>query len=149
MAEIDILLAEDNHGDIRLIERTFEDRSLPGRLHTVETGAAALDWLYQRGEFSGSPRPDILLLDLNLPATSGHDVLAEIKSDPELKRLPVIILTGSQSETELGEAYDAGANACLSKPVDPDEFGEVFECITEFWVSTVALPPNSNTADGR
>lgn len=147
MAEIDILLLEDNHGDIHLIKRTFEDRSLPGELHTVKTGEAALDWLYQRDEFAGAPRPDLLLLDLNLPDTSGQDVLAEIKSHPDLQRLPVVILTGTQSETDLGEAYDAGANACLVKPIDPDEFGDLVERVTEFWASTVSLPPGPHHAD--
>lgn len=142
MDAVDILLIEDNHGDTHLVEQVFEDRSLPGELHTVDTGKAALDWLHQRGDFTDAPLPDLILLDLNLPAISGHDLLEEIKSDAELRLIPVIILTGSKSDTDLVEAYEKSANACLTKPVDPDEFGDLFERVTEFWVSTAALPPD-------
>jgi len=148
MIEADILLVEDNRGDTRLVKRTFENRSLPGEVHTVDTGEAARDLLYQRGDFQDAPRPDLVILDLNLPATSGLNLLEEIKSTPELKRIPVIILTGSQSETDLGAAYDAHANACLSKPVGPEKFGEMFEAVTEFWLSTAAPPPSVDRADG-
>lgn len=147
VGDVDILLVEDNHGDIHLIEETFEDRSLPGKLHPVQTGEAALDWLHQRGEFTEAPRPDLVLLDLNLPATNGHDILEKIKSDPDLKRIPVIVLTGSRSETDIVETYERYANACLIKPVDPDEFGDLFECVSDFWVSKVVLPSPTNPAD--
>lgn len=142
METIDILLVEDNQGDVTLIERAFEERNLPGTLHTVKTGDEALDWLHRRGEFTDATRPDLVLLDLNLPATSGHAVLEEIKSDPQLKRIPVTVLTSSQSEDDLTEAYEEYANACLIKPVDPDEFADRIETFAEFWVSTVALPPS-------
>jgi len=140
MAEADILLVEDNPGDVALVKRAFEDRSLPGTLHTVQTGDEALDWLYRRDEFSTAPRPDMLLLDLNLPATSGHDVLATVKSDPDLQHVPVVVLTSSQSEEDLLTAYDDAANACLVKPVDPEAFADRIAALAEFWADAVALP---------
>ncbi|MDS0475409.1 response regulator [Natrinema sp. 1APR25-10V2] len=141
----DVLLVEDNHGDVHLIETTFEERALPGELHTVQTGDAALDWLYRRGEFADAPVPDLVLLDLNLPAVSGQALLEEVKSDPRLKRTPVVVLTGSDSESDLIAAYEAGANAYLLKPVDPDAFADRLQSITEFWLSTAVLPPAAPT----
>ena len=137
---VDILLVEDNHGDIALVERAFEDRGLPGALHAVQTGDEALDWLHQRNSFEAAPRPDVVLLDLNLPATRGHAVLREIKSEPTLKRIPVVVLTSSQSEADLNEAYEEFANAYLTKPVDPDEFADRLQTFAEFWASTAVLP---------
>lgn len=144
MDDVDILLVEDNDGDIRLIERAFETRDLPGTLHTVQTGDAALDWLFQRGEFTAHPLPDLVLLDLNLPAISGQDILDEVSSDPRLRRLPIIVLTSSQSADDLTGAYEKGANACLRKPVDPEAFADLLQTVTEFWFSTAALPPRSD-----
>ena len=146
---VDILLVEDNHGDIALVERAFEDRALPGALHAVQTGGEALDWLHQRGEFEDAPRPDLVLLDLNLPATSGHAVLEEVKSESRLRRIPVVVLTSSKSEDDLNEAYDGFANAYLIKPVDPDEFADRIQAFAEFWASTVALPSSPDDADIR
>ncbi|WP_265107897.1 response regulator [Halosolutus halophilus] len=143
MDNIDILLVEDNHGDIHLIEQVFEDRDLLGELHSVQTGEEALDWLYRRDEFAETPRPELVLLDLNLPAASGQTVLEEIKSDPRLKRIPVVVLTGSESEDDLIRAYEAYANAYLLKPVDPDEFADRIQAVVEFWLFTATLPPVS------
>ena len=141
---MDILLVEDNDGDVRLIERAFETRELPGTLHVVQTGNMALDRLFQRGEFMEAPWIDLVLLDLNLPAINGQEVLEEIKSEPSLKRMPVIVLTSSQSTGDLVKAYEAGANACMLKPVDPGEFTDLLQTFTEFWADTVALPPTAN-----
>lgn len=113
-------------------------------LHATQTGDEALDWLFQRNDFADAPRPDLVLLDLNLPATSGQDILEEIKSDPRLKRIPVIVLTSSQSDDDLIEAYEKCANACLRKPVDPEEFADSIQRFTEFWVSTAVLSPIPN-----
>lgn len=143
MDGVDILLVEDNDGDVRLIERAFETRELPGTLHVVQTGDMALDRLFQRGEFVEAPWIDLVLLDLNLPAINGQEILEEIKSEPSLKRLPVIILTSSQSTDDLVKAYEAGANACLLKPVDPGEFTDLLQTFTEFWMDTAALPPTA------
>lgn len=137
---VDVLLVEDNGGDVTLVERAFAERDLPGTLHTARTGSDALDWLNQRGEYADAPMPSIVLLDLNLPATSGHDVLREIKSTPKLRRIPVVVLTSSQAAADLEEAYEQHANACLIKPVDPDAFADRLETFTDFWVSTAVLP---------
>jgi CheY-like chemotaxis protein len=146
--EPDVLLVEDNHGEVHLIEQAFEERGLPGRLHSVQTGDDVLDWLYQRDGFEDAPRPDLILLDLNLPATSGLTVIEEIKSTRGLQRIPVIVLTSSQSEDDIVEAYRESANACLIKPVDPDEFADRIQAFAEFWVSTAALPPEPDPVDG-
>ena len=144
MDDVDILLVEDNDGDIRLIERAFETRDLPGTVHVVQTGDKALDWLYQRSEFAERPRPDLVLLDLNLPATTGQDILDEVRSEPRLKRIPIIVLTSSQSDDDLIKAYEKCANACLRKPVDPEEFADLIQTFTDFWITTAALPPSSD-----
>ena len=143
----DILLVEDNPGDSHLFEQVFENKDLPGTIHVVRTGDEALDWLYRRNEYAEAPRPDLVLLDLNLPATSGHEVLRDVKSDDELKRLPVVVLTGSKSDEDLKRAYDAHANACLVKPVDPGEFEDIVECVATFWGSTVAYPRSATGDD--
>lgn len=147
MSDIDILLVEDNPEDIHLIEQTFEDRNLQGSLYVVKSGTEAFDWLHQRDEFADAPRPDLVLMDLNLPAISGQTVLEKIKSDDQLKWMPVIVLTGSKSETELINAYETYANACLIKPVDPEEFADLIQTVTEFWDSTVALTSISDSVD--
>ena len=144
MDDINILLVEDNEGDIRLIKRAFETRDLPGTVHTVQRGDQALDWLYRRGEFAKHPRPDLVLLDLNLPATSGQEILDEVKSEPRLRRIPIIVLTSSQSDADLTKAYDRGANSYLLKPVDPEEFADLIQTFTKFWISAAALPPRSD-----
>lgn len=147
MADVNILVVEDNPGDVALIEQAFADRELPGTLHTVQTGDEALDWLHQRDAFTDVPFPDLVLLDLNLPATSGHAVLDEIRSDSRLQRLPVIVLTGSRSEDDLITVYEACANACLVKPVDPEAFADCIQSVVDFWVGTAALPPAPDAAD--
>lgn len=140
MADVDILLVEDNDGDVRLVERAFDTRELPGTLHVVQTGDKALDWLYQRGEFAEQPLPNLVLLDLNLPATSGDEILAELQSESWLRRIPVIVLTSSQSDEDLTKAYEMGANACLRKQVDPEEFADLIQAFAEFWISSAAIP---------
>lgn len=140
-----VLLVEDNHGDVTLVERAFEERDLPGTLHVAKTGDEALDWLFRRGEHADPPRPDLVLLDLNLPATSGHEVLEEIKADPATRWLPVIVMTSSLSPGDLRDAYGQFANACLIKPADPDEFADRLQALTGFWLDAVELP---SAADG-
>lgn len=149
VGDIDILLVEDNPADVTMVEQVIEERALPGILHVVQTGDEALDWLHQLDEFTGVPRPDLVLLDLNLPAISGRDVLDEIRSAPSLQSLPVVVLTGSKAEEDLAAAYEAGANACVVKPVDPEEFSDRIQSVVAFWVSTAARPPAPDPDNGR
>lgn len=146
-AEDDILLVEDNDGDANLVERAFDRRSLPGDLHVVQTGEAAIDWLFRRNDFADAPRPDLVILDLNLPGTNGHAVLEEVRSDPALAEIPMVVLTGSRSEADVATAYENGANAYLVKPVDPEDFGDLVELSVGFWTSAEKPPVDSDAGD--
>jgi CheY-like chemotaxis protein len=139
--QVDILLVEDNPGDVRLTKEAFKSGGICNELHVTTDGVAALDFLKQRGEYADAPRPAIVLLDLNLPRKNGTEVLREIRSDPDLEYLPVIILTSSSAEEDIVDSYEQRANAFLTKPVDPDEFADRIQLAVEFWVSTAVLPP--------
>ena len=134
---IKILLVEDNPGDVRLTQEVFKQSNVKSTLYVTKDGAEALDFL----RHDGTIRPDIILLDLNLPKKNGNEVLAEIKQDPELKCSPVVILTTSKSELDILRAYDLYANCFITKPVDLDEFIRVVKGIENFWMSIVRLPP--------
>ena len=138
---IDILLVEDNPGDIRLTEEAFKEGQINNTLHVVRDGAAALDFLYQREEYTAVPRPNLILLDLNLPRVSGMEVLEEIRGDPGLQRIPVIILTGSAAEEDILRGYELQTNAYITKPVDPDKFLKLVRSFEEFWFTLVHHPP--------
>lgn len=138
--EVDILLVEDNLGDVRLTREAFKQGKIANTLHVVEDGVEAIDFLFQRNEHADAPRPDIVLLDLNLPRKSGHEVLEELRADPTRGRIPVIVLTSSEGETDVVRSYDLCANAYLTKPVDPAEFFDVVRTIEEFWFTLVHLP---------
>ncbi len=138
---IDILLVEDNPGDARLTREAFRDSKLLNTLHHVEDGVEALAFLRREGPFKAMPRPDLVLLDLNLPRMDGREVLAAIKSDEALKRIPVIILTTSDDDRDVLRAYDRHANCYITKPVRLERFLEVVRSIEEFWLSVVRLPP--------
>lgn len=139
---IDVLLVEDNPGDARLAVEAFKDGGsrLKSTLHHVKDGVEALDFLHRRGEHASAVRPDIVLLDLNLPRKDGREVLAEIKEDDDLKLIPVLILTTSQAERDILETYSLHANGYVSKPLDLDEFAGVVESIKDFWFTTAKLP---------
>ncbi|AGB36411.1 response regulator [Natronococcus occultus] len=137
---VEILLVEDNPGDVRLLEEALAVTDIPHRLHTVTNGNEAIEFVYQRGEYDDTPQPDLVLLDLNLPHTDGHEVLTELKSNPEHSRIPIIVLSSSNDEEDVQRAYAAGANAYLTKPVDPDELVERVELIESFWFSLAQLP---------
>ena len=138
--EIDILLVEDNPGDIRLTQEAFKDAQIRNTLHIVEDGVEALDFLFQRNEYADVPRPALVLLDLNLPRKSGHEVLGELHAEPTLRRIPIIVLTSSKEEQDVVKSYDLCTNAYLTKPVDPLEFLEIVHTIEDFWFSIVHLP---------
>ena len=137
---IDILLVEDNQADVRLTEEALNDAKLLNSLNVVEDGEAALDYLYQRGKYSTAERPDLVLLDLNLPKKDGREVLAIIKSDDKLKSIPVVILTTSSSEADILRSYKLQANCYVTKPVDFARFTEIIRTISDFWLTAVSLP---------
>ena len=137
---VDILVVEDNPGDARLTEEAFEKGRIRNTVHTVSDGVAALDFLYQRGDYPDAPRPAIIFLDLNLPRKNGDEVLEEVKDDPDLRDIPIIILTSSEAADDIAATYDQYANAYLTKPVDPFEFIEMIKQCEEFWFSIVRLP---------
>ncbi|MBJ7600946.1 MAG: response regulator [Candidatus Nephthysia bennettiae] len=137
---IDILLVEDSPGDVRLTREALKEAKVANRLHVAPDGVTALDFLRRNGEHPEAPRPDLILLDLNLPRMSGREVLEAIKSDDELKRIPVVILTTSHDESDVLRAYDLHANCYISKPVDLDQFMTVVRTIEDFWLTVVRLP---------
>lgn len=138
----DILLVEDNPGDVRLTREAFREAHINNDLHVVRDGEAALDFLHQRGDHADAPRPSLVLLDLNLPRVSGMDVLEEAKSDPVLRRIPVVVLTSSEAEEDIVESYENHSNAYLTKPIDPDEFVTLVRSFEDFWLTLVELPPD-------
>lgn len=139
---IEILLVEDNPGDVRLTEMAFAEGRINNNLHVVRDGEAALDFLFRRGAYAGSPRPDIVLLDLNLPKVEGHEVLERIRNGDGLKQLPVIILTSSESDEDVLRSYELNSNAYITKPVEASDFMDVVHTFEEFWFTVVRLPPN-------
>jgi CheY-like chemotaxis protein len=136
----EILLVEDNPGDVRLLEEAMREAEFTHRLHIVSNGRAALDFIQQRDEYTDAPRPDLVLLDLNLPQLSGEEVLEAVKTDEEHRSIPVIMLTSSSTSENIQQAYRLGANAYLTKPVDPTEFVEITRSIEQFWLVTATLP---------
>ncbi|MCU4743940.1 response regulator [Halobacteria archaeon AArc-m2/3/4] len=136
----EILLVEDNPGDVRLTQEAFAEGRIENTLHVVTDGLEALDFIYQRGEYTDAPRPDIVLLDLNLPRLNGDEVLEEVKDDEDQRHIPIIVLTSSKAEEDVVRSYELHANAYLTKPVDPDAFIEIVRSLEEFWLSVVRLP---------
>lgn len=139
---LDILLVEDNPGDARLAAEAWKEGSVPGRLHVVSDGVEAIHFLRNSESYAAAPKPDLMLLDLNLPRKDGREVLAEIKNDPDLRRIPVVVLTTSQADLDILRSYDLHANCFVSKPVDLDSFISVIKSISEFWGRVVKLPPH-------
>ncbi len=137
---IEILLVEDNPGDVRLTREAFKEAKVRNNLHAVGDGVEAMEFLRREGEHASAPRPDLILLDLNLPRKDGREVLAEVKEDPELRRIPVVILTTSKAEEDIARTYDLHANCYIAKPVDFDRFIDVVKKIEGFWLTVVKLP---------
>lgn len=141
LQQAEILLVEDNPADVLMTRSAFEDFKFANTLHVVEDGVEALAFLRRQGNFAGSPRPDLIMLDLNLPRKSGREVLAEIKSDPALRHIPVVVLTTSKSEQDVLQAYDLHANSYIVKPVGFVNFVEAIKSVKNYWFSLVTLPP--------
>jgi CheY-like chemotaxis protein len=139
---INILLVEDNPGDIRLTKEAFKDGRIQNELNVVMDGEEAIFYLKKTGKYTSAKTPDIILLDLNLPKKDGREVLAEIKADPLLMRIPVIILTTSSAQSDIVHTYSNHANCYIMKPVDFNQFMEVVRTIENFWLTIVMLPPN-------
>jgi CheY-like chemotaxis protein len=137
---IDVLLVEDDPGDVLMTREAFEDNKVANTLYVVNDGVTAMEFLRKEGDHVGAPTPDLVLLDLNLPRMDGREVLAELKVDPELRRIPVVVLTTSEAEEDVLRSYSLHANAYVTKPVDFGRFIEVVRRIDEFFVSIVRLP---------
>ena len=138
---IEILLVEDNPGDVRLTKEALKEGKVYSNLHTVKDGVEAMEFLRRQGKYKDVPRPDIILLDLNLPRKDGREVLEEIKSDDNLKRIPVVVLTTSKAEEDVLRTYNLHANCYVTKPVDLEKFMVVVKSIDVFWLTVVTLPP--------
>ena len=142
---VQILLVEDNPEEVLLTKETLKDAKVANEVHVAEDGERALRFARQQGEYASAPRPDLILLDLNLPRKDGRQVLAEIKADPALRYIPVVILTSSEAESDIARAYDLHANCYITKPVDLDQFITVVKSIEDFWFTIVKLPPEPRT----
>lgn len=138
---IDILLVEDNPADVRLTVETLKEEKIYNNLHVVSDGEEALAFLHKKGKYTKAGRPDLILLDLNLPKIDGREVLKEIKSDSKLKSIPVVVLTVSKAEEDIMKSYDLHANCYITKPVDLKQFAKVAKAVQEFWLTIVKLPP--------
>ena len=140
-APIEILLVEDNPGDVRLTQEAIREAKIRNRLNVVTDGEEAVAYVRRQGNFADQPRPDLILLDLNLPKKDGREVLQDLKSDPDLHRIPVVVLTSSAAEQDILSTYDLYANAYVTKPVDLEQFMHVVASIQDFWLNIVKLPP--------
>ncbi len=138
---IEILLVEDNPGDVRLTREALKEGKVRNNMYVATDGEEALTFLRRQGRACRGRRPDLILLDLNLPKKNGREVLEEIKADPELKRIPVVVLTVSKAEQDVLKSYDLHANCYITKPVDLDQFIEVVKSVEDFWLTVVMLPP--------
>ena len=136
----EILLVEDNPGDVRLTQEALRESKVLNNLHVVGDGLQAMAFLRREGDHAEAPCPDVIFLDLNLPKMDGREVLAEIKSDPDLKRIPVVVITSSEAEKDIVQTYDLHVNCYVTKPVDFDQFINVVHSINNFWRSIVKLP---------
>jgi len=137
---VEILLVEDNPGDVRLTEEALKESKVLNNLHVAEDGVEALEFLRKEGRHADAPHPDLILLDLNLPKKDGRELLEEIKSHDDLKRIPVVVLTTSRAEEDILRMYDQHANCYITKPIDFEQFIEVVRSIENFWLTIVKLP---------
>lgn len=135
-----VLLVEDNAGDVRLVEEAFREGRMTHRLDVVGDGEAALAYLRRAEAYAAAPRPDLILLDLNVPRKNGHEVLREVKGDPNLRRIPVVVFSSSDAERDIARCYDLHANCCVRKPAGLDEFIAILRAIDRFWLQAVRRP---------
>ena len=140
---VEILLVEDNPGDVRLTQEALRGAKIRNNLHVAKDGVEAMDFLLQQEQSAGAPRPHLVLLDLNLPRKDGREVLAQMKADSALRRIPVVVLTTSEAEEDILKAYDLNANCYITKPVDFEQFIRVIESIQDFWLTIVKLPSDA------
>ncbi len=138
---IDILLVEDNPGDVRLAQEALKESKVRNQLFVVSDGVEAMAFLRRQGKYAGMPRPDLILLDLNLPRKSGREVLSDVKTDESLKQIPVVVLTVSRAEEDIMKCYTHHANCYITKPLDFHNFMKVTRSIEQFWLTIVKLPP--------
>ena len=137
---MEILLVEDNPVDVVITKEAFNAGRVRNNVHVAEDGEEAMDFLHKRGKYSSAPTPEIILLDLNLPKKDGRDILAEVKADPSLRRIPVIVLTTSEDKEDIRRSYDLQANCFITKPADTEQFAKAMGRVGEFWYSVVRLP---------
>lgn len=140
MDQHEILFVEDNPGDVRLVQEALKDQPLRFQLHAVSDVDEARAFLKREGRFAGAPRPDLILLDMNLPKEHGRELLADIKSDPDSRSIPVIVLTSSDRDKDIQSAYDLHANCFIIKPIDLEQFMEVIHAVMNFWLKVARLP---------
>ncbi len=138
---VDILLVEDNPGDVRLTKEALKDAKVLNEIYVARDGVEAMQFVHKEGSFANAPVPDLILLDLNLPKKDGREVLAEIKKDPKLRHIPVVVLTTSKADEDIIKTYDLHANAYITKPVDLSRFVEIMHALEQFWFTIVKLPP--------
>jgi chemotaxis family two-component system response regulator Rcp1 len=139
---VDILLVEDNPGDVRLTREALKESKVSNKLYVVKDGAEAMEYLDKKGTYRKAVRPDLILLDLNLPKKNGKEVLSEVKGDPDLKSIPVVVLTTSSDEVDILKSYNLHANCYITKPIDIKQFHKVVKAIDNFWFTIVKLPQN-------
>ncbi len=142
---VNVLLVEDNPADVDLTRISFAEAKLKCHLHTVNDGVEAMAFLKKLDEWADAPTPDLILLDLNMPRKDGREVLAEIKENPELRRIPVIVLTSSDAEQDIVKSYDLHTNAYIQKPVDFEDLKNVVRALEDFWFTIVRLPPKETS----
>jgi CheY-like chemotaxis protein len=149
MAPFEILLVEDNPGDVFLTQEAFREGRLAHRLSVVEDGEEAMRFLRREGKHSNAPQPDLILLDLNLPKKDGRELLGEVKNDPDLQQIPIIVLTTSGAEQDVARAYKLHANCYLTKPIQMDDFLKTIRSVEDFWLSVVRLPTKEVNGKAR
>lgn len=138
---MDVLLVEDNPADVRLTQEALREGCVPVHLNVAKDGIEAVDFLHQRGRFADAPRPELILLDLNLPRRNGREVLSEIKAHPDLRRIPIVIMTTSSADQDIEAAYSLNANCYMTKPMELEDYMKMIHSIEDFWFTQATLPP--------